>query len=270
MGETRGSHSAQTWATAVGLGLLVWAAPAQAEQIGPFASRTLTLGAGTVRIDGGPPDFGYFHPGSPHWLNENRGFRMRVDTEGQELAWLGVGVAVGATDELELGGLLLPFRLTPDSDVDDMELYGRYAFLHGDFEMGVQITGQLPTLTEPGLGFGLPMLAHATYHMRIDTGVELEVLFWEPDAVTNVDIPLAFTWDVGGDGFIGPRTGLYIWDFDDVAIPAGLHGGGVLANGHVDLSAWFMWPFFIDTGREDEELELSLFELGFGINGRVD
>jgi hypothetical protein len=268
MASSRVRRASHALGAAAGLGLLGWSAAAEADQIGPFASRSLTLGSGTVRIDGGPPDFGYFHPGGPQWINENRGFRLRADTNlDQQWAWLGIGAAVGVTDEVELGGLLLPFRLTPDADFDDMEGYGRFAFLYGDFEMGFQVTLQLPTQTEWGLGLGLPMLAHATEQMRIDTGIELELLFWDEE-IANLDVPLAFTWDVGG-GFIGPRTGLYIWDFDVVIVPAGLHGGGVLADGHLDLAAWFMWPEFLH-GERDDLIDINVFEVGLGINGRID
>jgi hypothetical protein len=227
------------------------------------------LGTGTVRIDGGPPDFGYFHPGSPQWINENRGLRFRVDRDAeQNWTWMGLGLAVGATDQIEFGGLLLPLRLQPDTEFDDLELYGRFAVVDGDFELGVQVTGQLPTETEFGLGVGLPMLAHATESLRIDTGVELEVLFFDP-TVANLDVPLALTWEVGGHGFLGPRTGVYVWDFDAVMIPAGIHAGVVLADGHLDLAAWFMWPALLHDDREDA-LEVSTFEFGFGINGRAD
>ncbi len=252
---------------ALGLGLYLAAGAARADQIGPYASRSLTLGQGTFRIDGGPPDYGYFHPGSPQWINENRGLRLR-SWDNDEASWLGVGLAYGATDDIEVGGLLLPLRLDPDTTVDDLELYGRFRFLRGDFEMGAQATLQLPAETEFGLGLGLPMLAHATPRMRIDTGFELEMLFWEPDTVVNLDIPLAFTWNVGRAGFLGPRTGIYVWDMDALLIPAGVHGGVVVAKGHLDVGGWFLWPGFIGTERDDP-FDARTFEVGFGLNGKI-
>ena len=251
------------------LACLLASSHTHAEQIGPYSIRNLTLGSGTVRIDGGPPDWGYFHPGSPQWINENRGLRIRADNNmDQTWAWLGLGLGVGVTDDVELGGLLLPIRMRPDSDIDDLELYGRFAFLDGTFEMAGQATVQLPTQTEPGLGLGLPMLVHATRAMRIDTGAEVEVLFWE-DTVVSLDLPLAFTWDLGRAGFLGLRTGMYYWDMDALLIPAGIHGGGVLADGRVDIAGWFTWPGFLATERNDA-LEVNTFELGFGVNARID
>ncbi len=239
---------------------------ARADQIGPYASRSLTLGTGTVRIDGGPPDYGYFHPGSPQWINENRGLRVR-SWEGGEASWLGLGLAYGATDDIEVGGLVLPLRLN-DPTVDDLEFYGRFRFLSGDFEIGAQVTLQIPAVTEFGLGVGLPMLVHATPRMRIDTGFEIEILFWHPDTVASLDVPLAFTWDVGRYGFLGPRTGFYLFNMDSVVVPAGIHGGVVVADGHLDVGGWFLWPGLIGTEREDA-FDGRTIEFGFGLNGRI-
>jgi hypothetical protein len=251
------------------LATLLLSSSAGADQIGPYSRRTLTLGSGTVRLDGGPPDWGYFHPGGPQQLDENRGLRVRVDHDvDQTSAWLGLGLAVGVADAVELGGLLLPLRLTPGSDVDDLEMYGRFQFLDGDFEMGGQVTLQVPTMTDTGLGLGFPMSIHVGRRLRIDTGAELELLFSNP-TVTSLDAPLAFTWDVGRSGFMGLRTGLYLWDMDAMIVPAGFHGGVVVANGHLDVSGWFMWPSFFHSQR-NEALRLETFELGFGLNARID
>jgi hypothetical protein len=184
------------------------------------------------------------------------------------MSWLGLGLAYGATEDIEVGGLLLPLRLGPDTTVDDLELYGRFRFLRGDFEMGAQVTLQLPAETTWGLGLGLPMLAHATQRMRIDTGIELEILFWDADTEVSLDLPLAFTWDVGRIGFLGPRTGIYVDDMNALLIPAGIHGGVVVAKGHLDVGGWFMWPGFIGTERDDP-FDVRAFELGFGLNGKI-
>ena len=96
-------------------------------------------------------------------------------------------------------------------------------FLDGTFEMGGQVTLQLPTLTDTGLGLGFPMSIHVGRRLRIDTGAELEVLFSNP-TVTSLDAPLAFTWNVGRSGFMGLRTGLYVWDMDAMIARIGFVG----------------------------------------------
>lgn len=279
-------------AFAVATATLAGAATARADQIGAYSVRSLTLGRGTLRVDGGAPDFGYFHPASPQWLNENRGFRLQVPPpDGDVAAWLGVGFAGGITDDIEVGGLVLPIKLGPEADIDDLEAYGRFRFLDGPFEMAFQATVQFPAYTEWGLGLGLPMLAHVGRSLRIDTGFELEMLFWDQNTVAAVDVPAAFTWDLGAHGFLGLRTGMYASDLIDdhdrnddlgVVFPLGMHGGGVLGRGNIDLSAWFIWPWFLDPGRERRDpqpnrpdntephpFEVEGFEIGFGINGRI-
>ena len=188
--------------------------------------------------------------------------------DGGEDAWVGVGLAYGITDDIELGGLVLPVRLD-ESDIDDLEFYGRFRFVDGPFELGAQVTLQLPTYTELGLGLGLPMLAHAGRRLRIDTGFEIEMLFWEPETVVNLDVPLAFTWDVGRQGFFGPRTGFYVWNGDTVLFPAGIHGGGTVARGQLDITGWFMWPALLATDRDDDPFDVRTIEIGFGLNARV-
>ncbi|MBN2191530.1 MAG: hypothetical protein JW751_01840 [Polyangiaceae bacterium] len=257
-----------------------------AEQSGPYASRTLTLGRGTIRIDGGPPDFGYFHPASPHALNDGRGYWMNHEEqeEGLDDDWgvgLGLGVAGGITDDIEVGGLVLPMVFGPDFDIGDLEAYGRFRFLDGGFEMAFQPTLQLPSQTVFGLGLGLPMLAHLGPNVRIDTGFEIELFFPEGgdndddnDVSINFDIPAAFTGNLGASGFLGFRTGIYLWHNEpaeeyDGNIPIGIHGGAAIGRGgDVDLSAWFIWPEFFVTGRDDV-VEPASFELGAGVSGRI-
>lgn len=265
----------------LGLGLVsTLAAPAAwADQIGEYSQRSLTLGKGTFRIDGGPVDFGYFHPSSPQWLNENRGVRIQkyeqppgVYDNADPNVWLGAGLAYGITDDIELGGLVLPLQVADELDFDDMEAYGRFRFLRRRFEMGAQVTLQIPVETDFALGLGLPMLAHVGRKARIDTGFELEMIFGEEaddGDVFSLDVPFAMTWDIGQRGFLGFRTGLYVWNMEDVVIPAGMHGGVVVANGKLDIAPWFMWPVFMATGREDELVHVKSFELGVGFNGRI-
>ncbi len=112
-------------------------------------------------------------------------------------------------------------------------------------------------------------IAHVSRRFRVDTGSEFEFPFWEPDTIVALDIPAVFTWDIGARGFLGLRTGAYVCQTDGVAIPAGIHGGGVLGrSGNIDLAGWFVWPSFIATGGDDP-FEVELFELGFGVNGGI-
>jgi hypothetical protein len=43
----------------------------------------------------------------------------------------------------------------------------------------------------------------------------------------------------------------------------------VLARGRLDVAGWFMWPWFLASDRDDP-IQVNTFEMGFGLNGRID
>jgi hypothetical protein len=238
---------------------------------GGYSSRTLTLPRRYLRIDLNPSDYGYMDhvsltpftsgPNFANFLNNDRGFRIGVVDADDVYLSLGTGMGYGILDELEVGGLLFPFLLHPNFDFGDMELYGRYAFLKGDAQLGVQLTIQIPTHTDFGIGFGLPAQFTIGSSARIDTGLELELIFTDDESV-NLDIPFALSFDVGRSGFLGLRSGIILPDMDEAAINLGAQGG-LNIDGTVDLSASFNWPYFIWTGREDK-VNPDTFEIVLG------
>lgn len=216
-----------------------------------YSMRPLTLPQGRLRIDLAPPDYGYMDHGE---INGGRGLRVFIrddnDPErGDEFVGLGVGGAYGIMDELEAGGLIFPFIFHPDFDFGDMELYCRYAFLRGASKLGVQGVLRIPTGSRNfALGVGMPAQFELGGSTRLDTGVELELVFVRNDNDhVNLDLPLAINVNIGRTGFIGGRTGLFFDGFDEMAINLGMQGGASVHR-TVDLTASFNFPRFLWTG----------------------
>ena len=232
-----------------------------------MSQRGLVLGVGELRGDFAPRDFGLLFGGigGRSLTQDIPGFRVgRLGYFDQTRLTLTAGAALGVVDGLEVGALLLPVYLAPDGDFGDIEAYGRYRFLSGDVEVGAQVTVALPTHTRFGIGLGAPVLFHLG-QMRIDTGVELELIFTDP-TVVDLDIPAAFTFDIGDGLFAGVRTGLYAPNFEEVAIPLWGFVGYTLISGKapfIDLVATFGWPHFIWTGPGDS-VEIETFDLILG------
>jgi len=178
------------------------------------------------------------------------------------------GAAYGIMDDLEAGATLMPIYLAPDGDFGDIELYGRYRFLsEGPAQIGAQLTVAIPTDTRFGLGMGLPVQLRFG-QVRIDTGAELELIFGD-HTVVDLDLPVAIAFDIIDGFFAGVRSGFFLPDFDELAIPLQGHVGYTLMSGNapfVDLVASFGWPRFLWTGYGDN-LDLDTFD--FIVGARV-
>ncbi len=211
-----------------------------------YSTRPLTLPEGRLRIDLAPPDYGYMDHGE---LNNNRGLKVRIPDEGDARVGLGVGGAYGILDEFEAGGLIFPFVFAPDFDFGDMELYARYAFLRGAAQLAVQPVLRIPTASDFALGIGMPAQFRLGGSVRLDTGVELELIFAN-NARINLDVPLAVNVNIGRTGFIGGRTGLLFYDFEEMAINLGIQGGAAVHR-MVDLTASVNFPYFLTTAGDD-------------------
>jgi hypothetical protein len=247
-----------------GVLLFFIAGPAWAQE--NFASRPITLPKGLLRLDLAPPDYGYMEHGE---LNRDRGLQLRVDEGNDPNLGLGLGASYGITSDFEVGGLLFPFIFAPDFDFGDMELFGRYGFVRGNVQLAGQLTLRIPTQRKFGLGFGLPMLFRISNSFLIDSGIELEIIFpHHGDEYLNLDLPLAFNFDIGRSAFLGFRTGVLVVHMDDAAINLGLQGG-LRADRSVHLTASFNWPRFIWTGPGDA-VNPDTFEVIFGISIFVD
>lgn len=254
--------------------LLPGAAIAQPAMGRSYGARHITLEERTFRIDLGPYERGINDSGTilgP--FGSSYGLRIQVNEgpdDDDSHVGFGAGFAYGITDELEIGALLVPINTYGD-DFGHITPYVRWAFVStASVDVGLQAAIAIPTGENLGFAFGLPMNFRIRDRVRFETGVELETYFDTGDddgtgdeAYLHLDIPFSVGIDVGRHGFLGPRLGVNVIDFDYVVVPVGAFGGftfqGPNGNGG-DLTAAF--TYFID---EDDFL-LPDFEFVFGGN----
>jgi hypothetical protein len=244
---------------------LTYTSPARAgglEATGGYMKRPLTLPRGRLRIDAAPSDYGYMDFGR---INNGRGFDIIVQP-GPEVVYLGAGAALGVIDNLEVGLLALPIQMSP-GDFRDLEAYGRYQFLDGKFQLAGQATMMIPTGGQFGIGLGLPAIISLSDRVRIDTGLEFEIL--TTPGRFNLDIPAAFAFSVTDNIFVGPRTGIRVDDFDGMAIPLGVFAGGTVAD-IVDISGSFTWNNFLYAGNALDTFNLDYVEITVGATMFLD
>ena len=236
-----------------------------------YADRSMTLSKGTLRIDGGPSDFGLLDSGA---INGRRGLRIGDSGAAGSDTYvsLGVGAAYGIIDGLEVGALVLPLQFAPDG-VDayqNPEAYVRYRFLTGNVEVGAQVGAQVPVVdgSDFGLSFGLPVLVRLGTMGRLDTGAEVELQFADPDMIASLDIPLALNFSVTENILVGGRTGFYLYDFDFdfYSIKLGVQGGYTIQKGIADITAWFQFPNFLSGKGVGDGISADAWEVGVGGN----
>ena len=211
----------------------------------------------TLRVDAGPPDRTLLDSGK---LGEGWGLRLieidRGRDEDDELALIwGVGVALSFADRVEIGLKAVPLRLDDDRGDDDvrfldMEAYGRFVFFASRrVEIGGQLLLQFPTWDDFGMGFGVPLLFRLHERVRLDVGAELEIVFdddvdgdGDDDVVANFDLPFALFINATPRFFFGGRSGVTVYDLDDVEVPVSAFVGYTVGRRHLaDFTATFTW-----------------------------
>ena len=222
-----------------------------------YAQRGLTLRQGQIRLDAGPPDFALLDAG---FRNQGRAVlqisRNDLFVVDDAIVLMGFGGAYGVLDELEVGTLFIPIQFSPEFEFLDMEFYGRFQFLEGEIDVAGQVAISLPTNTiarrsDFGLVLGAPAIYRLSRTMRLDFGVELELILGDSD-LTNLDIPGVLQFQITDTFFAGPKAGLFFPDFDQMWIGAGGVAGltipGPRGGPLVDILAELYWPAFLATG----------------------
>lgn len=244
--------------------LTTWSASAKGlSESDGYLERAFVLPEGTLRIDAAPSDYGYMDFGA---LNNLRGLRVWAQP-GPEVVYMGLGAGLGIAKNWEVGLLALPVFMAPSGDFGNLDVYGRYQFFDGDFQLGAQLAMLIPTNEQFGVGIGLPALFPVGDSARIDSGIEIEMLTGPTRFSLNV--PLAVAFGVGDQFFIGPRTGFRVDEFEDLVLPLGVFLG-TTAGKVVDLSGAITFRRFLSTAPFDDAVNVDWVEVTFGATMFLD
>jgi len=225
--RTNRTRFRRAWVAPSVLGLwLLWGEPARAEShlVGSdYISRPLVLPTGVLRIDGGPR-----RPYPRGQVMPSGQLQVFVN-QGQDVAVLSPGAGYGVMDGLELGAVW-PLVLSPDLDLLDLSVYGKYQLQRGSIEVAAYAELRIPVQNDLELAGGVPVNLHLAPNLRLETGGFLRLVFGD-DTNFLVDVPLSMPIQVSPQVFVGPEIAVEIFDFDTVALPLGVIAGYTLGSG---------------------------------------
>jgi hypothetical protein len=221
--------------------LLGLAAPAVAAP--PFVYRDIVLPTHDVAIDVGlgvghvPDVTGWglnleFAGGITH--NVELGIRtgFRLDDEGQATKADGYGRPF----ETETYG-------TNNDNMANPELRLRWAIARGTASLALEGRAYIPI--EQGSRFGVMIGLPLTLRLgavRFDTGLYVPMLFYDPETITAVSVPLHLWIQASNTLWFGPLFGWRHWsNGGGTEYPFGFGLGSAL-NRSVDFRAWFLFP----------------------------
>ena len=149
-----------------------------------YTQRPLTLRQRTLRVDVAPADFGLMDSGTllgdvgPYGSYGLRFGQNRTHvnnaapapdfTATDGYASMGIGVAYGVLDRLEVGALLLPLNFDDGDAFGNLAFYARGTLIDdGGFALGIQGTLSLPTLDNLGIGIGHALRGRPLHKRRL-------------------------------------------------------------------------------------------------------
>jgi hypothetical protein len=175
----------------------------------PFRDRPLVLPERTLRVDG------------------DLSFRFRNDP-APNVVLLDLGGAGGVVRDLELGTILIPLEIAPDTNYRDPWFYALYRFQAGQVEFGIRGAITLPIDGDLALDVGPPLLVRLGPYGRLDTGFFLTTVFGDRTRFHG-RIPLALAFQVTNELFLGPEMQISFPTFSDVHLMLGGFVGWSLA-----------------------------------------
>jgi hypothetical protein len=244
------------------LGLLSYGPPAAAAA--PWVDRPLTLPRHDWAFDVG---LGVAH--TPETLSP--GFNAELAVGLSSRLQLGVRMGIRVSDEArettaDAYGRMFDTETygTGNSVLANPEVSLRGALVSGDvIEVGLEGRVELPFSRGVGMLVGVPLALHIGRVARLDTGVYVPILFYDP-TVTAVSIPLHL-WLQATDRFwIGPMSGIVVESAPSsrTRVPFGV-GLGYGATRALDFKAQLLFRDVNHAPRED-------WGFGVGIQVRVE
>jgi hypothetical protein len=238
---TRWSRVGVWAASAALLGLTSYARPAAAHS---FAQRSLTLPASAFELG----------------LGLGLGHRSVADRTGIGVN-LEIGYGLSSSLELRLRTGLRPGEAAPIVRADyfgrpvETETYNlgsdtianpqlglRFLLLRAHpLELGLDAHAILPLSGRFGLLLGLPLNVRLGERLRLDTGLFLPIVFNDPGTTVDISIPVHVWIKVNPSLFLGPITGVYLYDSGGRSVPFGVGVGSSLSY-DAEVRFWLLFP----------------------------
>ncbi len=229
-----------------------------------YSQRSITIPQGQLRIDLGPADrallqYSGFAGGIVPTFVRGGGFVVTgydLGVVSDTAIDLRLGAAFGVIDGLEVGAMVLPLGLAPSGrdTYGDPSVYGRFRILDGGFQLGAQVGLAIPVQdgSDLSLGVSVPIKVLIGDSMALNTGVEFNMTFADPDSIFGINIPLEFAINLTDSIFAGLVTGLNQPNLDvsTTFIPLGIYGGYTLPLGDnmlLDATVDFRLPMLVNT-----------------------
>jgi len=155
---------------------------------------------------------------------------------------------------------------TNGDDMANPELHIRWAIARGTASLGLEGRAYIPI--EQGSHFGVMVALPLSLHLasvRFDTGLYVPMLFYEPETITVVSIPLHLWIQASNTLWFGPLFGWRHWSGNGrgTEYPFGFGLGTALTRA-IDFRTWFLFP---DINRSEGGRE---FGGGVGFQFRVE
>jgi hypothetical protein len=214
------------------------------------------------------------------------GHRPDIDGAGLnlELAWAVThAVELGFRDGIRFGDKGQALQADQYGRLYDTETYGtgfeqvanpefrlRGVLVRGDVHLSLEGRVYLPVEsgTRAGVMFGVPFGVHLGHSARLDTGVFVPVLFYDP-ARTVVSIPAELWFQPTARFWLGPIAALRFHNdpgaFTQLLLGFGL---GYQLSAPVDFKAQFIFPYI--NGSPDQGNGGKSFGAGAGLQFRIE
>jgi hypothetical protein len=166
------------------------------------------------------------------------------------------GGGVGVIDKLELGAVW-PLRVSPDLNLSDLSVYGKYSLQRGEIEVAGYAELRIPIENDLELTGGVPVFFHLSNAVRLETGGFIRLRFGGDTTATFL-VPLSAPIQVSPEVFVGPEIGIEIRDFEDVALPMGVMAGYTLGGGISSIGDLLARLTFADVTNGTDSVRLDL------------
>ena len=242
-----------------------------------YAARPLTMPKGMVRgtFDVSGFRFTFFGFSETFW-SLNFGIAI-APVKHLEIGFsryrMGGFPGINSIDLFGLGGQgLISAFVAPEGEFGDIPFYVRYQPLEGVADLALELRLRIPTFSEFGMAFGVPLRLHAGDWVAIDTGFDLTYDAPSTARLLSIGFPLDLVVNASRNVFLKVQSGVSLPDITTAPVVAGFPLGFVLGGSApagstmLDVFVSFRFPIFGVVGSGGGELTTEIWALTFGIN----